>query len=180
MLKKIYNIIFIVAFLAVLAVPLVLTNWENGGVSEDENRTLADFPKVKTAGKWNDKFTSDFETWFMDHMGLRQELITANATLQFKGFNRMLEKSAYLLGKNGDINYATDAMLKDYAHVNLRSEEAVANIGQSYQAISDWLNERDIEFYYVQCFDKHSVYPEQFSDVVKQIKLLPICRKKPR
>ena len=169
MLKKIYNIIFVVAFLAVLAVPLLLTDFSDKGVSEDENRTLAAFPRVSVDGKWNDRFTAEFETWFMDHMGLRQDLIAANATLQFKGFNRMLETSSYLLGRNGDINYATEAMLKDYAHVNLRSEEQVARIGQSYQTINNWLEAQGIEFYYVQCFDKHSIYPEQFSDTVKQI-----------
>ena len=67
MLKKIYNTIFIVLFLAVLALPLVLTRWESGGVSEDENRTLAKFPAVTVEGRFNEKFTAQFETWFMDH-----------------------------------------------------------------------------------------------------------------
>lgn len=167
--KRIYNCVFIILFLAVLTVPLLLTNWSGGGVSEDENRTLADFPSITADGKWNEQFTGEFETWFMDHMGLRQELITANATLQYKVFDRMLTKSDYMIGRHGDINYATQAMLMDYVHMNLRTEEEVAKIGQSYQTVSDWLADRDIPFYYVQCYDKHSIYPEQFLDTVRQI-----------
>lgn len=169
MFKKIYNLIFIVAFLAVLAVPLALTDFSSGGISEDENRTLSDFPALTVDGKWNSAFTQEFETWFMDHMGLRQKLITANATLQFRVFDRLLEKSNFHIGRNGDLNYADADMLQDYAHMNLRTEEEVAQIGQSYQAISDWFGAQGIPFYYVQCFDKHSIYPEQFTDKIKQV-----------
>lgn len=169
MLKKIYNTIFIVLFLAVLAVPLVLTDWSSGGVSEEENRNLAKFPEFTKEGQWNETFTGEFETWFMDHLGLRQELITANALLQFKGFDRMLSQSDYHIGPYGDINYATEDMILDYAHVNLWKETSVGNLGQSYQTVSDWLAEKGIPFYYIQCYDKHSVYPEQFTDAVRQI-----------
>lgn len=168
MYKKICNIAFVIIFLAILTIPALLTNWTSGGVSEDENRNLAEFPSLLKDGALNDGFTGEFETWFMDHMGLRQELITANATLQFHVFDRMLDKSDYHIGPYGDINYATSDMLRDYAHLNLRSDTEVAKIGQSYQIISDWLAEQQIPFYYVQCYDKHSIYPEQFTDDVHQ------------
>ncbi len=169
MLKKIYNTVFIIAFLAVLAVPLLLTDFSSGGISQDENRVLAEFPTAIKDGTWNENFTGEFETWFMDHLGLRQELITANATLQFRVFGRMLDKSNYHIGKNGDINYATEYMLVDYAHINLRTPQEVAQIGQSYQKLSDYLAAKGIPFYYVQCYDKHTIYPEQFVDTVRQI-----------
>lgn len=169
MVKKISNILFVIAFLAVLALPLVLTDFSSGGISENENRTLADFPAFTEEGKWNENFTGEFETWFMDHLGLRQELIRANATLQFRVFDRMLEKSNYHIGRDGDLNYADTDMLLDYAHANLRTPEAVAQIGQSFQTVSDWHTSQGIDFYYVQCYDKHSIYPEQFMDTVRQI-----------
>ena len=170
MIKKWYHIVCIAVFLAVLLLPLAFTSWADGGVSQDENRVLAKFPSFTLeTGEFNEKFTTEFENWFMDHLGFRQELITANAKLQFRVFDRMLSKSDHLIGRNGDINYATDAMLKDYAHLNLRTEEEVAKIGDSYQTVSDWLAAKNIPFYYVQCFDKHSIYPEQFISGVKPI-----------
>lgn len=169
MLKKIYNTVFIIAFLAILAVPLLLTDFSSGGISEDENRVLATFPAIQADGVLNENFTGEFEVWFRDHLGLRQKLITANATLQYQVFGRMLDTSDYHIGKNGDINYATGEMLADYAHVNLRTPEDVAKIGESYQKLSDYLAEKNISFYYVQCYDKHTIYPEQFVDTVQQI-----------
>lgn len=169
MIKKIYNVCFIVIFMCIICLPLVFTDWSSGGVSEDENRNLAPMPELMVDGRFNEKFTSECETWFMDHMGFRKSLIDFNASMQFNVFNRLLDKSNYYLGKDGDINYATDAMIMDYAHLNLRSEEEVAKIGESYQAISDWLEEQEIQFYYVQCWDKHSIYPEQFMASVNQI-----------
>ena len=34
MLKKIYNIVFVALFMAVISIPLIKTNWTSGGVSE--------------------------------------------------------------------------------------------------------------------------------------------------
>lgn len=169
MFKKINNIIFILLFLAVLFVPLLFTRWESGGVSEEENRNLAAFPSVLKDGNLNLSFTKDFETWFMDHLGFRQKLIGANKSLMQDVFDRALTTSDWKTGKTGDSIYAPAAIVKDFAHVNLRTEESVAKIGDSYQTISDWLAEKDIAFYYVQCVDKHTIYPERFIPSVKQI-----------
>lgn len=168
MLKKVYNLLFIIAFLAILSVPLLLADYSGGEVSENENRYLADFPKLMADGKFNESFTAECESWFRDHMGLRKELVMANAALQYHGFQRMLNTDAYYIGASGDINYATHDMLQDYAHANLRTDKSVANIGNGYQTVSNWLDAQGIPFYYVQCYDKHSIYPEQFMDTVNQ------------
>lgn len=169
MLKKVYSIAFVVAFLAVLFLPLALTRWESGGVSVDENRNLAKFPEVTVDGKLNPNFTAEFESWHRDHMGLRKGMIDTNTFIQFRVFDRMLDNSNYHIGPYGDLNYADEDMLLDYAHLNLRAESSVHNLSQSYQAVSDWLSERDVAFYYIQCYDKHSIYPEMFTDTVKQV-----------
>lgn len=169
MFKKINNSIFIILFLAVFFVPLLFTKWESGGVSEDENRTLAAFPDVIVDGSFNLSFTKDFETWFMDHMGFRQDMIDANKQLQKDIFDRSLTQSEYKIGKTGDLIYAPDSIIKDFAHANLWSDEALKDIGDSYQTVSDWLGEKGIPFYYVQCVDKHTIYPERFIASVKQI-----------
>lgn len=168
MLKKIYQIFFILLFAVILCTPIVFTDWSTKGVSEEENRNLAEAPELFVDGKFNEEFTSDTEAWFMDHMGKRQELINLNAWLQYFGFQRLLVTDHYL-GRDGNLNYATEAMLKDYAHLNLREETEVAEIGDAYQTMSDWCTEKGIQFYYVQCYDKHSIYPEQFMDTVNQI-----------
>ena len=130
MLKKVYNIIFIVLFMAIISIPLIKANWKSGVVSEDENRYLTDTPKLIENGRFNPDFTSDVESWFKDNMGFRKYLIDTNARLQYEVFGRMLNKSNYYIGRHGDFIYATDAMIADYAHLNLRCDERVAQIGQ--------------------------------------------------
>ena len=48
-------------------------------------------------------------------------------------------------------------MILDYQRLDRRTEEELAQLGNSYQNISDWLKEQGIQFYYVQCYDKHSI-----------------------
>ena len=169
MFKKINNIIFILLFLAVLVVPLLFTRWESGGVSQVENRNLAAFPALTKEGAFNLSFTQEFETWFMDHLGFRQMLIDSNKALMEQVFQRNLTTSDVKTGKTGDLIYAPDAVIKDFAHANLRTADQVAEIGNSYQAISDYLEGKGIPFYYVQCVDKHTIYPERFIPHVKQL-----------
>ena len=169
MFKKANNLIFTVLFLAVLFVPFLFTKWESGGVSEKENRNLARFPSLMVENKFNQSFTKEFENWFMDHMGFRQELIAANTDFMQKVFNRSLSNSDWKIGKTGDSIYAPEEIVHDYAHANLRTEEDVKNIGESYQAVSDWLAAKGIPFYYVQCVDKHTIYPERFVEHVNQM-----------
>lgn len=169
MVKKIYNILFIVIFMAIITLPLIKANWTSGGISEDENRYLAEAPKLITDGWFNDKFTAEVETWFMDHMGYRKHMIGINALMHYTLFDRIQDGTDYHLGQNGELNYATDEMILDYAHLNLRNDEEIEKIGKSYQIVSDWLKEQEIQFYYMQCWDKHSIYPEQFMTSVNQI-----------
>lgn len=169
MFKKINNFVFILLFLAVLFIPLSFTKWESGGVSDAENRNLAKFPSVSVDGAFNPSFTQEFETWFMDHLGLRQKLINTNKSLMQNVFDRALATSDWKTGKTGDSIYAPDFIIQDYAHVNLRAAASVERLGNSYQTVSDWLAQKDIPFYYVQCVDKHTIYPERFISYVKQI-----------
>lgn len=169
MFKKVNNLIFVVLFLAILFVPFLFTRWESGGVSEKENRNLARFPSLIVDDKFNQSFTKDFENWFMDHMGFRQELISVNTDFMRKVFDRSLSNSDWKTGRTGDFIYAPDFIVYDYAHANLRSEEEVKKIGESYQVISNWLEAKGISFYYVQCVDKHTIYPERFIDSVNQM-----------
>ena len=162
MFKRVNNIAFVFLFLLLFFLPLLFTDWRSGGTSEEENRNLAKFPSLITDNKLNITFTQECDSWFMDHMGFRDVLITANRSLHEKVFDRSISNSNMKTGRTGDVIYATDEIIRDFAHVNLRTDDDVAHIGQSYQIISDWLAEKNIPFYYVQCVDKHTIYPERF------------------
>ena len=171
-LKK-QNILFAAAFLLVLFIPVITTNRENGGLSKDENRYLARRATlVKDDGSLNEAFASDFENWINDNIGLRSVLVRLNAGLQYRVFGNLSSagtgNSDFYLGPKGEFNYAEKEMLVDYQHKNLYSQEQLDETAAAYQKIKDTLEARGIRYIYLQCRDKHSIYPEQFMTSVKQ------------
>lgn len=168
MSKKIINIIFISIFIFIIFVPLFFTNLKPNTMSKSEKRYLVKPAQLYTQdGNLNTHFIKDFENWFNDNMGFRSYLVTMNANIQFYLFDRIERKDMHL-GPNKELNYATDAILKDYQHNNLKSEDELNEIASSFQIINDYLKSKNIQYYYVQCFDKHSIYPEYFSNHVNQ------------
>lgn len=171
-LKK-QNILFAAAFLLVLFIPVITTNRENGGLSKDENRYLARRATlVKDDGSLNEAFASDFENWINDNIGLRSVLVRLNAGLQYRVFGNLSSagtgSSDFYLGPKGVFNYAEKEMLVDYQHKNLYSQEQLDETAAAYQKIKDTLEARGIRYIYLQCRDKHSIYPEQFMTSVNQ------------
>ena len=155
-LKQKISIIFIALFCIMLSLPLLFTNYKKS-VSETENRTLAAFPKLMKDGERNDAWTSEFTDWFGDHLGFRDQLIGTYAKAQFYAFDRTLNYSDLYIGEKGELLGFTKDMILDYQRLDRRTEEELVQLGNSYQNISDWLKEQGIQFYYVQCYDKHSI-----------------------
>ena len=160
MLKKILRILFIVSFCSIIGNPLVTTNFQQGKVSESENRKLTAMAELHNDdGSLNENFTSDFENWINDNIGLRSQMVIANAKIQFYGFNVLANNSDMLLGPNQELNYATNDIIADYQHEDLKTQDKLDQIASSYQRVSDYLEQR---------WDKQSIYPEYFPKTIKQ------------
>lgn len=159
---------FIITFFIVLFIPLLCINRVSDLILKDENRKSAELPHILTdEGGFNNDFSIEYEEWINDNIGMRNLSIKTNAIIQYYVFNNTATSDWYI-GNYGDINYATDEMLRDYQHLNLRTNEEISRITKSYQDIADYLDEHKIQFYYLQCYDKHSIYPEQFMSSVYQ------------
>ena len=167
--RKVSQAVFTVLFLLMIAVPLLTTNLKKDQISEDENRKLAPMAELyKEDGTWNENFTADFETWINDNIGLRSLMVNNNARIQYNLFRVLANNSNLYLGPNDELNYATEEMLQDYQHANLYSEEHLREIADSAQCLSDYAEEKGARFFYYQCWDKHSIYPEYFPKTVLQ------------
>lgn len=167
------NIVFAAAFIVMICVPLLLVNREDGAISVDENRYLAARPKiVDDSGSLNTTFAADFESWLNDNIGLRSLFVRLNAGLKYHVFRSLssggLGSSDFYLGPGGEFNYAEKEMLLDYQHKNLYTQEQLDETSMAYQRINDALESRGIKYYYMQCRDKHRIYPEQFMTSVNQ------------
>ena len=77
------NLIFIIAFLALLIVPILCTNYEKGAISEIDNRKLAKNPIWMFIGE-KAPLGESVENYLNDRLGFRKELINFYQTLFFQ------------------------------------------------------------------------------------------------
>lgn len=170
MAKKISQGILLVVFFVMLAVPLLTANFSaDKTASEDENRMLAAFPAIRFEdGTFNGEFTSQFEDWINDNLGFRSEIVAFNAKMQYDIFNR-LDSEKYVLGPRGELNYIGDNVMENYRGRNLYSDDELADVTDCFKTINDYCNSLGIQFYYMQNWDKQSIFPEKFSkNVLRQ------------
>ena len=81
-MKKL-QMLYIAAFFTVCLIPLVgmaVTEQE----SSSENRTLAEFPQLRSEEGINVQWLNEAGDYFQDHFAFRNELVTANALLNGK------------------------------------------------------------------------------------------------
>lgn len=166
MCKKI-NSIFLGLVVVIFLLPCIFTK-QGGTASGDENRVLSKRPSIfHEDGSFNKIICTQFEEWVNDNVGFRKSFVGANTWIQYYLFSNLAENDMYL-GEEGELNYATKDMLRDYQHLNLYPQEQQEEIAVAYRDIQTWLEQQGIRFYYMQCFDKHSIYPEQFMGTVNQ------------
>lgn len=169
MFEKTSRIIFIVLFAVMLTIPLLTVNREVGKVSEAENRRLAEPAQIHNEdGTLNENFTADFETWINDNIGLRSKMVIQNARIQYHLFNVLSNNSDTILGPKGEFNYAPEWIINSYQHLDLKDEGSLFTIAYGFQCAKDYLDSKGIQFYYFQCWDKQSIYPEYFPKTIIQ------------
>lgn len=153
-----------------LLFPLATTSFSNEKVSlPGENRYANLLPELKDEeGNFNQNYFTEFEGWFNDHVGQRELLTNLNGTLQYRLFNVFQPAQNVYSGRDGYLNYFSSHMIPYHQHLNLRSEEELMEIQNSFLKISDWLSARGIQFYYMQCYDKQAIYPEWMPDTIIQ------------
>lgn len=64
--------------------------------------------------------------------------------------------------------YWDDAAFEGYQHLNLLSDQELNEVTESMQYLADYLNDRNIAFYYFQCIDKETVYSEEYVEGINQ------------
>ena len=159
---------YIALFFLLLVIPALSLNRDKEAVSEGENRVLKSFPEIISDGRFNTGFPSEFEEYLDDRIGFRNDLIYANAFLQYRVFHRMENPARYRLGPGGEFNIIENDMLKTYQHKNLLSDKKLNRITDGFERMNDYLSGKGCKLYYMQCWDKQSIYPEYFPESVLQ------------
>lgn len=155
-------------FLLVLIIPIVNFNLEEESVSLSERRKLANIPSFIVDGKYNKGFPTDFEKWMDDNIGFRSYFIVWDANIKFNLFGTLPKEGGYLLGPKKELNYYTDDTLKNYQRLNLATPGEIERMADGYEALEHFTKKWGIDYYYIQNWDKDTIYPEQYPRSVIQ------------
>lgn len=167
-MKRVVNIIYLLITFIMLLLPLCYINLKTNQISVSENRNLVEFPKIDNITKALSKdFLSEFNSWFNDHIGFREQLIFIKGRIDFKLFGKINVNDMYL-GKDNELLYFTSDMLKSYQHKNLLTDEELNQLVGNFSYINDYFNSKGIMFLYMPCYDKHSILPEQVPSSINQ------------
>lgn len=164
------NIFFIVAFMLFLLVPLFCMNFAGGGVSQEENRVLAARPPVSELAQKPAKFVADFDAWFADNVGFRENFISLYNQLDKIETQGQYQQGiyTYLIGLEGHHYFAgVDAVLtKKYQGTAVLSDETLSKLAAKLEEVNAYLAERDIPFIMMICTDKETIYPEYYPKTI--------------
>ncbi len=155
--KKLLYTVYSALFVGICLVPAVTMPLSKGNESA-EKRRLAEAPKITTEdGKLNADFFSQFDTYFSEHFGLRQRLVTLDGELRAE-LTGTSANADVIVGRDGWLYYAPTA--DDFMHNNVLSDRAVNNICHNLGLMSEFCSRNDAEFLFFAAPNKNSVYPE--------------------
>jgi len=167
--NNIFDVTILIMFLLVISSPLILVN--NNNISKVENRTLAQFPKLKLSSGINNKFSKEFDSWFNDQYGFRDYLIKYSSLLHVKIFSTS-PSNRVLLGKDGWLFYADKAdgdSVSCYQNINLYTEEKLKIIKDNLVEQENWCKMHDAEFILMFIPNKETIYGEYYPNGINKM-----------
>jgi hypothetical protein len=166
---RVFNIGFIVLFMAMIMLPLVFTDLSSDRVSVRENRMLANRPALSDIKHSPGIFVKNFDVWFKDSMGFREKFINLyKKTDGIFGQNSYLDgTSIVLIGKQGHhFHTHYNQLLPIYQGKRWLDDVQSNELSMKLNEINQYLYERNIFFVVMLCADKESIYPEYYPDFV--------------
>lgn len=154
-MKK-WKIVYSVLFFGICLLPLAGMAFLDEEASS-ENRTLSEFPSLKTEEGWNVNWLSQAGDYFQDHFAFRNELVTANALVNGRVFG-VSTAGGVIQGTDGWLYYKDS--LDDYLGTELLSERALFNIAHSLAMMQENLTARGKKFLFTVAPNKNSLYGE--------------------
>ena len=161
------NLVFSLLFVAILALPLLFFgNQDSRSVLHEKRNLSAAVEAPQKLSDVNAELTKELETYFNDHIGFRQSLITLANTARIRvlGVNSVTTK--VIEGRDGWLFYnprgSDGDPMGDYLGTIRYTQADLERIGAYLQKISQVCREAGSEFYLILCPNKASVYGERY------------------
>lgn len=157
-LKKLY----VICFVAVLFLPFLLAHREENRVAEDENRYYANVPRlINENGKVNSDYIQEFEAWINDNARFRSLFREIKVSVLYKLFD-YLDLENVRAGTNFELYDSDEFSVELIQGRNLLSETELKLYEENLYQLQKWLGSQNIDFYYMQCYDKTTVFEEGY------------------
>jgi hypothetical protein len=143
--------LFAVAFVIMIATPLVIHCWQgSSAILRDEKRNAAAFPSLPGQGRSLQTFVRELDAYLKDNYGLRSWLLTSYNVVKYRVFGDYDTGSAHVLFGNNHWMYYTefeqidayrgryvvpDSLLRQFADTLKRQYDAVTSRGMTYVAV---------------------------------------------
>ena len=159
-MKNIIKTIFVIILLTILALPVIFFNPKQE-VSEKEKRSLAKRPALFNEDGLNYKIFTEYDNYFQDHLGFRDQLIQLNVKNPLKV--QISDTKKVIEGKDGwyfltDPNEGRN--LHDFYKRNLLTPDELKGYTEKVSKVVEWCKQENIKFFFMICPNKHSVYEE--------------------
>ena len=160
------DIVFVAFVIAFMFVPISKINHDK--ISQQENRTLAEYVPLVKDGKINFNYGRDFEAWFNDHFNQRKLFIDVNSEINLF-LNRKLKSDTAMSGKDGWMFTKRWQSVEMFQNKYLFDEDELKEIKEQLEYLQRWAQSRGMKFYLFLVPDKERIYPEVYPDGFEKI-----------
>lgn len=161
-MRKALKYAFVAAMVALCLLPLasMLCGYQGKNL---ENRPLAQEPSLFNGDKLNTQFPIEFDDYFDDHFGLREEMVTLINALTEAIFGDTLNDKV-VIGKD-DMYFYSETM-GDYTGTALLSDGELMRAAKIIKLLSDSAETSGATFAFTIAPNKNSIYPEYMPDYI--------------
>ncbi len=131
------KIFTLIAFFAIIAVPLALFNFKSDATSEIDNRKLAEYPFSDKADR-SKRWTERTEAYVNDRIGLRDQMILGYTVVNDLAFGKMVHPS-YTYGKDGYVFGAGIYTQNDFGEFHIAFADGI-------KKMQDYCEQRNVPF----------------------------------
>ena len=161
-----FSFVLIGVFVILIFAPLIkMMTSERQYFSSAEKRRLSDPPEIKFDWQNIQEFFPNFEAFFNDHFGYRENFIRKYNRILNKYFGKSLVPDV-LFGKDGWLFITQNKIIEDFLGIIPLTPEELKAIGENLRNKQQWLASRGIQYLFVVVPDKQSVYPEYLPDYI--------------
>jgi len=157
-----------------LALPLVFVDFSSEKVSVQENRMLAEYPKLADIRNKPETFVQEFEAWFKDSTGFREELLSLYKAVNKKRTNNIIQYTdgqyTFLIGEQGHHYFAYEGgwMISKFQGKKVLSDRQLSSMAAKLEEVKTYLENKGIPLVIMFCTDKESIYPEFYPKSIKR------------